>query len=217
MNWKLWRAVPWIDTRSRFVNGVPTNGSLLDLGSSDGSTLGHFAELRPDIALAAADISGAPEAYPRGTDFHRADFERDELPWPDSSFDAITCMHVVEHLSSSRHLLEQSARLLKPGGRLYVETPHPKTETMASVSGKAAGCVTMNFYDDPTHVRPVPIGELVQLAGESGLRAVASGTSRNWIFAAVYPLLCIIRPNSRKRYVAQQHWLGWSVFLVAAR
>ncbi len=217
MNWKLWRGVPWIDTRSAFVSGVPASGSLLDLGSSDGGTLTHFAELRADISLAAADIFGNPDAYPRGTDFQRADFESDELPWQDSTFDAITCMHVVEHLSNPRHLLRQSARLLKPGGRMYIETPHPRTVTMRTVTGKAAGCVTMNFHDDPTHVRPVPIAELERLAGECGLATVRSGTSRNLLFAASYPVLRVVRPETRKRYVAQQHWIGWSVFIIAEK
>ncbi len=217
MNWKRWRAVPWIDTRSRFVSLVPPNGSLLDLGSSDGSTLRHFAELRPDISLAAADISGSPDSYPPGTEFHRANFESDVLPWSRSKFDAITCMHVVEHLSSARHLLLESARLLKPGGRLYIETPHPKTEAMATVTGEAAGCVTMNFYDDPTHIRPVPVDDLAVLAEQCGLKPVDRGTSRNWIFTAAYPVFRALRMNTRKRYVAQQHWTGWSAFLIAVR
>lgn len=217
MNWKLWRAIPWIDTRSSFVSDVPPSGSLLDLGSSDGGTLSHFAELRPDVSLAAADIVGNPDAYPRGTDFQRADFERDELPWHDSTFDAITCMHVVEHLSSPRHLLRQSARLLKPGGRMYIETPHPATVTMPTITGKAAGCVTMNFHDDPTHVRPVAVAELESIAGECGLVVVESGTSRNLLFAASYPVLRVVRPETRKRYVAQQHWVGWSVFLIVEK
>lgn len=217
MNWKLWRAIPWIDTRSRFVDGVRADGSLLDLGSSEGGTLRHFAELRPDISLAAADISGAPDAYPRGTDFRRADFDRDEFPWADGTFDAITCMHVVEHLASPRHLLRESARVLKPGGRMYIETPHPDTVTMPTITGKAAGCVTMNFHDDPTHVRPVRVAELEETARECGMRTVESGVSRNLMFAALYPVLRVVRPETRKRYVAQQHWVGWSVFLIAEK
>lgn len=217
MNWKLWRHFAWIDTRSRFVSRVRPNGSLLDLGSSDGSTLRHFRELRPDISLASADIAGSPDSYPRGTDFHRADFEADVLPWADETFDAVTCMHVVEHLSDVDHLLRECARVLKPGGLLYIETPHENTVAMASVTGRAAGSVTMNFHDDPTHVRPVPVSLLASISARCGLLRVSSGTSRNWGFAAAYPLLRIVRPDTKQRHVARQHLMGWSVFMIATR
>ncbi len=211
------RRASWLDTRARFVDMTPLGGTLLDLGASDGGTLRHFAELRPDLTLAAADIEGKPEAYPRGTDFKVADFDRDRLPWPDGSFDSITCMHVVEHLQDPTHLVSESLRLLKPGGRLYVETPAPKTVDMESATGAAKGRVTVNFFDDPTHVRPVPVGELAGIADQLGFRSTTVGVSRNWIFAAAYPLLRIVRSDSRDRYVAQIHWTGWSQFMIGMK
>ena len=59
MNWKYLRPFPWLDTRARFVAQSASGGKLLDLGSWDGETLGHFAELRPDLTLFAADKAGA--------------------------------------------------------------------------------------------------------------------------------------------------------------
>jgi SAM-dependent methyltransferase len=217
MNWLLLRFAPWIDTRANFVAGTPKGGRLLDLGSSDGGTLRHFAELRPDLGFAAADIEGRPEAYPAGTDFKRADFDRDPLPWPDGSFDRITCMHVVEHLKDPAHLINEAFRLLSPGGSLYIETPAPHTVGLESAKGEARGRVTVNFFDDPTHIRPVPVEELSRVAVAAGFRAVSSGVSRNLIFAASFPFLRIVRRHSRERYVAQLHFTGWSVCVTAAR
>ena len=217
MNWSLLRAAPWIDTRAKFVASTPRGGSLLDLGASDGGTLRHFAELRPDVSFAAADIEGRPDAYPRGTDFKRADFDNDRLPWPDGSFDRVTCMHVVEHLKNPGHVIAEAFRVLKPGGSLYVETPAPETVDMESAKGAAKGRVTVNFYDDPTHVRPVPAGELARLATDAGFVRVETGTSRNLVFAASFPLLRVVLPYTRSRYVAQLHWTGWSVYAIATR
>ncbi len=217
MNWRYWRQIPWIDTRARFVASVPRGGTLLDLGSSDGQTLRHFAELRPDITLHAADLAGTPTAYPPGTDFRRADFERDRLPWSDSSFDAITCMHVIEHLHDATHILGEAARVLKPGGRIYIETPHPKSVETPSAHGAAAGKITMNFFDDPTHIAPVSTDILTAKAREAGLDPRRAGTSRNLIFAAAYPLFASARVTSRKRFIAQLHWMGWSSYLIASR
>jgi SAM-dependent methyltransferase len=142
MNWVWIKSAPWLDTRARFVAAAPPAGALLDLGSSDGETLGHIAELRSDLRLFAADKSGEPEKYPAGCQFQKVDLEREKLPWPEHSMDAITCMHVVEHLSDLTSLLAEVARLLKPGGRAYFETPHPKSLTLASPRGAAAGPFT---------------------------------------------------------------------------
>ena len=216
MNWALLRHFPWLDTRARFVAAAPAAGSLLDLGSSDGETLGHIAELRSDLRLFAADKSGEPEKYPAGCRFQRVDLERGKLPWPEHSMDAITCMHVVEHLSDLTSLLAEVARLLKPGGRVYFETPHPKSLTLPSPRGAAAGTFTLNFFDDPTHVRLVAMGTLAQQVRAAGLEVVASGTSRNWLFAAAWPLLVFL-PPSRKKFTARVHWVGWSAYLIARR
>lgn len=210
MNWALLRPCAFLDTRARFVAQTPRHGTLLDLGSSDGETLNHIAELRPDLQLRSADKFGHPENYPAGCDFQRADFGQDRLPWPDRSVEAITCMHVIEHLDSLNNLLAEVARLLKPGGRVYFETPHPKTVNLPSAKGK----FTLNFFDDDTHVRVVTMTELADQLRPTGLRVTRTGVSRNWLFAAAHPFYCL-RPESRKKFTARVHWLGWSAYLIA--
>jgi SAM-dependent methyltransferase len=212
MNWRYLRPWPWLDTRARFVARTPRGGRLLDLGSSDGETLRHLAELRPDLKFSAADKFGQPGNYPPGCDFQYADFEQPPLPWPDATFDAVTCMHVIEHLRDLKPLLSEIARVLKPGGAVYFETPHVKTTTLPS----AAGRFTLNFYDDPTHTQPVAMERLSQEAGSSGLATERTGASRNWLFAAAHPFLRW-GPDSRKKFTARVHWLGWSAYLVARR
>lgn len=215
MNWLWLRPFPWLDTRARFVAQAPRGARLLDLGSSDGETLRHMAELRPDLQLQAADISGQPEKYPAGCQFAKVDFEVEQLPWGDGSVDAITCMHLVEHLRDIGPLLREVARLLKPGGRAYFETPHPKSLALPSLRN-APVSFTMNFHDDPTHVRPVTMKSLSEMVQAAGLRVEASGISRNWLFAAAYPLFSLL-PPSRKRYTAEVHWIGWSACLTASK
>jgi SAM-dependent methyltransferase len=50
----------------------------------------------------------------------------DQFPYPfaDSSFDRITAIHVIEHLSDVIRTMEEFHRLLRPGGTLRIETPH---------------------------------------------------------------------------------------------
>jgi SAM-dependent methyltransferase len=216
MNWTSLRRMPWLDTRARFVAGVPQGGALLDLGSSDGETLGHMAELRPDLRFHAVDLEGRPENYPKGCQFFRGNLEQDKLPWPDGSIDGITCMHLVEHLTDLKLLFIEVARLLKPRGRVYFETPHPKTMAYSSPPGEAAGTFTMNFFDDLTHVRPVTTGGLAQRSRKVGLLVTRTGISRNWLFAAAYPLY-LFQPPSRPKFTAWGHLRGWSAYLIASK
>jgi len=213
VNWTCLRRVPWLDTRAKFVARVRWNGTLLDMGSSNGETLCHFKELRPDLHFFSTDLAGEPEKYPKGCQFHRGDLQRDKLPWPDASMDAITCMHLVEHLVDSKLLFQEAARLLKPDGSIYIETPHPKTLFYSS----SINCpFTINFYDDAGHIKPIPLGVLAQYARQVGLEPVAGGIARNWLFAAAWPFFFFCKP-SRKKYTALVNWLGWSAYLIAKR
>jgi 2-polyprenyl-3-methyl-5-hydroxy-6-metoxy-1,4-benzoquinol methylase len=212
VNWRVLRRLPWIDTRARFVANTVHNGRLLDIGASDGETLNHFAELRPDLKFFATDIGGTPEKYPAGTEFHRCDLELDSLPWSENFFDAITCMHLVEHLQSHRLLFSEISRLLTPKGRVYFETPHPKTLNLPSAKGR----FTLNFFDDSTHVDVVTTNQLAELSVTNGLQAIRTGISRNLIFAAAYPFY-FFRAPSRKRFTALTHWIGWSNYLIAEK
>ena len=215
MNWLWLRPFPWLDTRARFVAKASQRATLLDLGSSDGETLRHFAELRPDLQFFAADISGQPEKYPKGCQFARLDFERGSLPWSAESMDLVTCMHLLEHLRDSTLLIREIARLLKPGGRVYFETPHAKSLNLPSLRDNAVP-FTMNFHDDPTHVQVVSVESLAEHVQNNGLQVVSSGISRNWIFAAAHPFFAFL-PPSRKKYTSEVHWIGWSACLIARK
>jgi ubiquinone/menaquinone biosynthesis C-methylase UbiE len=46
-----------------------------------------------------------------------------QLPFPDASFDAITCVDAINHLADRPCVVAEWARLLKPGGRLLFTDP----------------------------------------------------------------------------------------------
>ncbi len=212
VHWTLLRWMPGLDTRLRFVAQIPRGGSLLDLGSAEGGTLRRFARVRPDLRLFAVDIAGQPERYPPGCEFHRADLERDRLPWRDSSMDALTCLHLVEHLRDLRPLMREVSRLLRPGGRAFFETPHPCSLTLPS----SGGWFPLNFHDDATHVRLVSPEELARRAAEAGLCPERLCISRNWLFAAAF-LVFVFLPTSRKKLTARLHWVGWSACCIVRK
>jgi SAM-dependent methyltransferase len=67
---------------------------------------------------------------------------------PDSSLGAVTGFHIIEHLPIEGLVtfLNQSLRVLKPGGLVIFETPNPQNVLVGSC----------NFYFDPTHRNPLP-------------------------------------------------------------
>lgn len=66
----------------------------------------------------------------------------------DNSYSIVSGFHIVEHLPFEvlQSLVQESLRVLKPGGMLIMETPNPENIKVA----------TANFYLDPTHIRPIP-------------------------------------------------------------
>lgn len=49
-----------------------------------------------------------------------------QFPWPieDNSFDLIICQHVIEHLPDTVKTMEELNRIVRPGGKIFMETPH---------------------------------------------------------------------------------------------
>jgi len=81
-----------------------------------------------------------------------------------SSVGVVTGFHIVEHLSLevTVALLDETVRVLKPGGMAIFETPNPANLLVASNT----------FFLDPTHKRPLPSALLRFLAEARGLRKV---------------------------------------------
>lgn len=70
---------------------------------------------------------------------HYLDVAKDPLPFADSSIDYIAAIDIFEHLLYPTFAFNECWRVLKADGDLYIEVPY-------------AG--TIDFYKDPTHVRP---------------------------------------------------------------
>ena len=66
----------------------------------------------------------------------------------DNSQVIVTAFHLIEHLPirEVQSIVKEALRVLKPAGILILETPNPENIIVASV----------NFYRDPTHVKPIP-------------------------------------------------------------
>ena len=103
--------------------------SALEMGCGPGHLLGALADALQGATLAGADLSpfmlelaaGDPRVAETGrvTLYHG---DARALPWDDATFDAVVAMHLVAHVPPkvARGLMEEAARLLRPGGTLLV-------------------------------------------------------------------------------------------------
>ena len=73
-------------------------------------------------AIAAAQSLAAEKGLTERADFRAGDASG-PLPFPDSHFDAITCIDAINHLPERPRILAEWTRLLKPGGRLLFTDP----------------------------------------------------------------------------------------------
>jgi len=80
---------------------------------------------------------------------------------PDSSLGAVTAFHLIEHLPFGELIkfLDETVRVLKPGGLAIFETPNPENILVGAYT----------FYFDPTHRNPLPPGMMKFLAESRGL------------------------------------------------
>jgi SAM-dependent methyltransferase len=62
-------------------------------------------------------------SYPARFQFQRIAITG-KLPYPDSYFDSISLVEVIEHVPAEQPVLEEVARVLKKGGTLVITTPH---------------------------------------------------------------------------------------------
>jgi O-antigen chain-terminating methyltransferase len=76
----------------------------------------------------------------------------------------VSSFHLVEHITFEdlQLLINESLRVLRPGGLMILETPNPENIAVA----------TRSFYLDPTHIRPIPQELLSFLAEYAGFARV---------------------------------------------
>jgi SAM-dependent methyltransferase len=105
---------------------------------------------------------------------------------PGEYFDGIWMAHVIEHLHNGDKVLPLLLKKLKKGGYFFIEYPGKKSTKLPSMRG------SLNFKDDPTHVRVYSVPELTRIFTENGCIVLQSGTRRNWYYILAMPLRMII-------------------------
>lgn len=119
----------WLHRRYYLVEGkriadlIGRSGRVLDVGCGNGVALEMFAKCGEwSLGGVEIDPASASDARRRGFEIWEGRFE--DVAIPENSFDLIRMSHYLEHVTDPLINLRQACRLLKPGGLLYMETPH---------------------------------------------------------------------------------------------
>jgi SAM-dependent methyltransferase len=187
--------------------------SFLDVGAGNHSASKTVA-LFPDCAYYGVDLSkdynNSEADFKAMKGFYEMDLTLlDFRAIPDHAYDGIWIVHVIEHLKNGEEVLDGLMAKLKPGGFMYVEYPGPKSKHLPSMHG------TLNFYDDPTHVRLYDVEALSERFKKNGFRILESGTRRNWYFIVSAPFRVIQHIFRGKKLIGNIFWdiLGFAEFL----
>jgi 2-polyprenyl-6-hydroxyphenyl methylase/3-demethylubiquinone-9 3-methyltransferase len=98
--------------------------SLLDIGCGAGFLTNEFAE--KGFSVTGVDNSRDSLRVARNYDKTRTaqyvEADALHLPFPDQSFDVVTCMDFLEHVSAPRSYIAEAGRVLRPGGMFFFHT-----------------------------------------------------------------------------------------------
>lgn len=95
-------------------------GLLLDAGSGDQKWKQKIPGRLDYIPL---DYLPAAASSPWRNTYPQINADTTRLPFKEGSFDAVMSIFVIEHVRSPQRLLEESVRVLKPGGHLLLAGP----------------------------------------------------------------------------------------------
>ncbi|MBF0369092.1 MAG: methyltransferase domain-containing protein [Magnetococcales bacterium] len=192
------------------VERLPANARVLDAGCGPGNTLELFQAVRGDLQLTGSDGALPPEVtrlQPR-IQFVTADFSQ-EVPFEEGSFDLVISQAVIEHIPVEKvdRYGANLAHLVKPGGHLYLNFPNVRS-------------LWVNFYDDPTHIRPYTGQAVERMLIPMGIQTVRIGIDRSFkilFLAPLYRLSLLLRGRRDVVSFFLNHFLGTNSFFLGQK
>lgn len=114
-----------ISSSSKFDNGNQaeelTGAKILDVGSGTGENLKFLSQFGETIGI---DNSERAVEFSKKRGLNNLKIgEAENLPFADNSFELVTMLDLLEHISNDSRALKEANRTLKPKGHLLVTVP----------------------------------------------------------------------------------------------
>lgn len=141
-----------------------TDGRWLDVGCGAGALM-RAAARRGWTAVGTEVAPQAAEAV-RAQGFEVQLGELETLGLREASFDVVSLVEVVEHVPDPRGLTSTAARLLRPGGALYLTTPHGRGISARALRSRWSAVAP------PEHLQLFSLRGLDAMLTHAGLRTL---------------------------------------------
>ncbi len=184
----------WIDAECRHLPIHRSSISplhVLDVGHGDARFLRFVREIGHVAAGLEIDPKAVAQAKADGLDVHQGDIDSAISIWGESSFDYITLSHVIEHVHYPQHVVAVAARLLRPGGRLWIECPNPASRGLQHYGPR------WRDLDPPRHLC-IPSLRALQAAAKINGLSLEKRHSRPFVPFEVYPFSAQASGSSKR-------------------
>lgn len=149
-------------------------GRLLEIGCAQGFFLNAA---RVSYETVGVEPSRSAREYARGAlrlDVPAATME--EARFPDTSFEAVAMIDVIEHVADPLGALREAARVLKPGGVLYLVTPDIDSLSARLLRGRWWGLRPAHIY----YFSRRTMGAMLEKAGFAIVESRSYGRIFTW-------------------------------------
>lgn len=117
-------SIMWLKAQPS-TEGSAMPGRLLDVGAGSGWLVANLASFGWHAEGVDFDQRAVERARARGLRVHLGGFT--EQRFAESSFDAVTMSHSIEHVHDPVAWLAEARRVLRPAGRLVLATPNSRS------------------------------------------------------------------------------------------
>ncbi|MGF1646568.1 MAG: class I SAM-dependent methyltransferase [Kineosporiaceae bacterium] len=153
---------PWLTSR--------TTGRVLEVAVGTGLTLPHYPAEADLVGLDASRrmlrvARRRADALGREMELRHGDAH--DLPWPDSSFDAVVCVFGLCAVADPHRAVGEMGRVLRPGGLLLLADHVPSTRRSLLAVQTAMDAVSVPLAGEHWRRRQLPLVEAMGFAVEA--------------------------------------------------